>query len=65
VRPGRAEPLAEALVRLARDPALRARFSGLARARGEEEFELEHTADRLRAVLRGQDPVRVPEPAVA
>jgi glycosyltransferase involved in cell wall biosynthesis len=54
--PGRADALADALMRLAGDADLRRRLAAAGRARVEEEFDLERNAERLRAVLLGTDP---------
>ncbi len=48
-----ADALAEALERVARDPALRARLRTKARGRVEREFDGTRTSERLRALIYG------------
>jgi len=55
--------LAEALERLAGDPALRARLAEAGRAKVEAEFDLTANIDRLASLLLGRNGDGAPEPA--
>jgi colanic acid/amylovoran biosynthesis glycosyltransferase len=61
VPPGRAEPLADAIVRLAGDAALRNRLTGAARARIATEYDVRTCARHLASVLA--DAASVEDPA--
>ena len=49
---GDAPALAQAIARLLRDPALRARLAEAARRRFEERFTIERTAEKIAALYR-------------
>jgi len=60
VRPGRADELAAALERLARDPALRERLGRGGRAKVSAEFDVRESGRRLAAIFAAQEGVRRP-----
>ncbi|HET7445860.1 MAG TPA: glycosyltransferase [Solirubrobacterales bacterium] len=58
VRPGRADELAAALERLARDPALRERLGRGGRAKVSAEFDVRESGRRLAAIFAAQEGAR-------